>query len=229
MRPDITSTDVYTAVRAFLLGILPADVEVVRGQQNRVPEPTAENFVTMIELGRMRLSTQELENADCAFMGLIDGESLWINEMLVGSVRVGATIFGDDVTPGTTILEAGEGEGEYIVSESQDIPFSKLAAGSIDYGQSTKLTMQLDVHGPDSAENVQVISTMFRSVYAADTFAAGVSPLMCSDPRQMPFFNEAQQVEQRWSIDLELQINPTIATPQQFADEVVVVNSPGDV
>ena len=54
----ITPADgqVYGAVRNWLLGVLPASVQVVRGQQNRVaPPPTP--FVDMTLVGRTRLAT----------------------------------------------------------------------------------------------------------------------------------------------------------------------------
>lgn len=47
MTPSLTLTNAYTALRTFLLGILPAQTEVVQGQANRVPMPQASNFVVM--------------------------------------------------------------------------------------------------------------------------------------------------------------------------------------
>lgn len=47
MTPDLTLTQAYTALRTFLLGILPAGTEIVQGQANRVPMPQAGNFVVM--------------------------------------------------------------------------------------------------------------------------------------------------------------------------------------
>lgn len=51
-----TDTQIYGAVRNWLLAILPASVQVVQGQQNRVaPPPTP--FVTMTLTERTRLAT----------------------------------------------------------------------------------------------------------------------------------------------------------------------------
>lgn len=47
MTPSLTLADAYTALRTFLLGILPAQTEVVQGQANRVPMPQRGNFVVM--------------------------------------------------------------------------------------------------------------------------------------------------------------------------------------
>jgi hypothetical protein len=80
--------------------------------------------------------------------------------------------------------------------------------------------VQLDVHGPASADNATVITTVLRDALGVDLFAAqpyGVTPLYCDDPRQLPFFGEQQQAEERWSIDAHLQFDPTMLSPQQFA------------
>lgn len=53
--PSITETQIFTALRSFLTTILPG-VEVVQGQDNRVPEPL-QNFVVMTRGITPRLST----------------------------------------------------------------------------------------------------------------------------------------------------------------------------
>jgi hypothetical protein len=86
--------------------------------------------------------------------------------------------------------------------------------------QETEVTIQADVHGPFSADNAARIQTLFRDQFAMDAFAASglpLTPLYTSDPRQMPFDNGEQQVEERWTIDLCMQADVTITVPQQFA------------
>jgi hypothetical protein len=48
---------VITALRAFLLSVVPAGVEVVQAQVNRVPEPAGDTFIIMTPVRRMRLAT----------------------------------------------------------------------------------------------------------------------------------------------------------------------------
>ena len=43
--PVPAQTDVFTALRSFLLGVLPNGVEVIKGQVNRVAEPQGSDFV----------------------------------------------------------------------------------------------------------------------------------------------------------------------------------------
>lgn len=61
LTPSITEDDVFLAVRAFLLAIVPTGVEVIQGQENRVAEPgdagAAYTFVVMTPTGRAKLAT----------------------------------------------------------------------------------------------------------------------------------------------------------------------------
>lgn len=162
-----TETEINTALRAFLLAVLPTGVEVIRGQINRVPEPKLSDFVVMLPTMRQRIST----NVDT---------------------------FIDTTAP---------------------IP----AIGSNTFTQSTQVTIQLDVHGPSSADNAQTISTMLRDTFAGDFFASypNISPLFSDDPKQVPFGNGEQQVEWRWTLDAQLQVNATVSgATQEFATTV---------
>ncbi len=88
--------------------------------------------------------------------------------------------------------------------------------------QPTKITVQCDVHGPCSADNAQIISTMFRDAYATDFFTSvfgsvDLQPLYSDDPRQTPFMNAEQQYEERWIVQMVMQANPVVVIPQQSA------------
>ena len=161
----LTESQTFTALRAFLLGVLPAGVEVIRGQDNRVPEPKGADFVLMTPTLRERLETNI-----------------------------------------TSVLD----------------PYPALGGARADR-QATRVTVQLDVHGPNSADNVQIVSTLFRSDYATTQFATSgfdVTPLYTSEPHQMPFVNGEQQVEMRWTVDVVMQANPSVTTPQDFAGKL---------
>lgn len=86
--------------------------------------------------------------------------------------------------------------------------------------QPVQCVMQLDVHGPQAANNAVVISTIFRSSYAVDFFSAnspGIAPLFADDPRQMPFVTAAQQYEDRYIVEANLQVNQTVTATAQSA------------
>jgi hypothetical protein len=91
--------------------------------------------------------------------------------------------------------------------------------------QPARVTVQLDIHGPDSADNAQVITTLLRDEYAVNifaTFGLDVTPLYAGDPRQSPFLNGEQQIETRWTVDSVLQCNPIVTVPQDFASTLSV-------
>lgn len=163
----LTESQAMEALRAFLLGILTEGTEVVRGLDNRVPEPGGTDFVVITPILRERLSTN------------------------VSTYR--------DGWPGAPSVR------EVL--------------------QPTRLTVQLDVHGPSGGDNVQVITTLFRDRYAADFFTASgadIAPLYTGEPRQMPFLNGEQQVESRWSVDCVLQMNARVTVPQDFTQSLEI-------
>jgi hypothetical protein len=168
---SLTDTQIFTALRAFLLAILPSGVDVIRSQVNRVPEPKAPDFVLMTETLRERLETN-------------------------------------------------------ITTYSDGYPGNPQTRSDM---HPVKVTIQLDVHGPNSADNAQIISTLFRSDVAINNFVASgvdVTPLYTGEPRQMPFTNAEQQTETRWIVEVVMQCNPVITSPQDFADQVSVTQNP---
>lgn len=161
-QPDVTFTNIMTALRSFLLQTLSAypTTEVVQGQVNRTPPPASDNYVVMWPLRNVRLATS---------------------------------------------VDSWKG----------------IAPVSLTITKSTRMDIQIDVHGPASNDIAQVISTLWRSLYGVDnipnfTFA----PLYASEPRQIPFINGENQYEMRWVIEASLQITPNVSTPMQFADKL---------
>ena len=219
---------ILKALRSFLLGILPSKVEVILAQVNRVPEPKAKDFVLMTPIRRDRLETNVDSGNDACVVGSIAGNVLTVTAVLIGALQVGATLYGSGLSPNTSItsfVSGTGGVGTYKVSPSQAAPSQKIGAGSMDYLQPTRVVIQLDVHGPNGADNAQIISTLFRDDYAVQQFATSgidVSPLYADDPKQLPFLNAEEQYEDRWVVEAHMQANEIVTAPQQFADSLVV-------
>jgi hypothetical protein len=220
-------SQIQIALRSFLLGILPAGTEVIQGQGNRVPEPKGADFVVMTPIRRERLATNVDSYLDCEFTGSIAGSMLTVTEVVYGEVEVGATIYGASVAANTLVTAEGTGTGgigTYVVSPApQAVSAATMFAGAATFLQRTKVTMQLDVHGPSSSDNAQAITTMLRDAYAVDAFAAAgypsVTPLHADEARQVPFINAEQQYEYRWSIDAQIQADQVVSGfGQQFFD-----------
>lgn len=228
MTPSITDSLVLQSLGTFLVSVLPAGTEVITAQVNKVPEPKGPNYVTMTPLLRPRIATNTDMLDDVAFTGSIAGAMLTVTAVSQGIIAVGAVLLGSGLIAGTAItgLAGGTGGvGAYTVAPSQTAAVQQLAAGTMAIRQATKITIQLDVHGPSGADNAQTISTLLRDEYAVDQFATygpDIVPLFTSDPRQMAFINGEQQYEDRWMVEVELQANPIVTVSQQAAQELAV-------
>lgn len=231
---SLSEKQTLSVLRSFLLYILPAGIEVIRGQVNRVSEPDVSDFVVMTPIMRERLSTNQIEYNDASLTGEINGNVMTITTVAFGHVVIGAPVFGANIPSGVYVMEYGTGTGgvgTYIISQSLTVASGSIYAGTAMALQATRTTVQLDVHGPDAADNVQRITTMFRAEFATSFFGLeqpGVIPLYTSEPHQMPFSNGEQQIETRWTVDAVMQVNPVITAPQQFADAVEVAIIPAD-
>lgn len=229
---SLTESQTLTALRSFLLSILPGGLEVIKAQNNRVAMPTGPNFVTMTPLSRERLATNVDSTQDCAFTGSISGNTLTASSMILGTITIGSTLFGPNVLAGTTVTGNGTGNGgvgTYTVNQPQTAPTEVMACGTQGMLQATKVTMQLDLYGPASSDNAQIVTTAFRDSYAVDQFSSSgydVSPLYADDAQQMPLIDAESQYEDRWTIKCQLQCNPIVILPQQYASQldVAVIN-----
>lgn len=184
---DITHSFILNAVRQFLLLILPAGTEVVRGQANRVPEPTSPNYVVMTPLFGERLSTTVdtyQDNITSGFRFAQVSMDLTIQLDFHGpssgdNSQVFVALWRDEY--GSTVIF----ENALIIAEVQT-----------DAGDNIQTNTGADID----------ITNQFNIV-----------PLYSSDPRQAPFINGEAQYEYRWSVDAHLQFSPTVTLTQQFA------------
>lgn len=217
----------FEALRAFLIAILPPDVEVFQAQGNNVPEPVGDRFVIMTPVTRAPLSTNINVYADAAFDGYTSGATLHVSTVLFGAVKVGHELFGPGILAGTKIVRDAGG-GDFEISNEQTTPTARLAAGVKSIIQPAQRTIQLDVHAADleaAGDMAQRICSLFRDELAGDLMTAvdpGVSPLYADDARQMPFVNAEQKYESRWVVDAVMQVNEAVEVSQQFADTVKI-------
>lgn len=239
---SLTQTEIFTATVAVLgmMGLQPASgsspVPVIRGQVNRVPEPNGQDFVVLWPLSRDRLALNIDTATDSIMAGSITSNVLTVAEVGNGSVLIGSTIYGTGVSVGCQVLSqltgAPNGEGTYTTSPTADVSATTLYCGTIASLQETEITLQADIHGPASADNASRISTLFRDQFGVSAFQAQgfpIAPLYTTEPRQIPFDNGEQQVEERWVVDLCMQANIAITTTQQFADELIAEIQPANV
>lgn len=218
---DLLETDAFAVLRAFLLSCLPT-IEVVKGQDNRVPEPLGTDFITMIPVLRERIHNNVDDYVDSLFVGSIAGTTLTLTSTIFGGLFVGCQIYGVDVLP-DTLITASLGGGLYTVSRSQTVASQTIAGGVKTMFNPVKMTIQCDIHGTNSCDNAHIVTTAFRDSYAVEQFARSnknVFPLFSTDPKQLAFNNDQQQVENRWMVDFTIQVNPVVTVTQQFLDNL---------
>lgn len=199
-------------------------VQVVQAQVNRVPEMSTDDFVLLTPKLRQRLETNVLTSADVTLTGVITSNVLTASNVALGALGAGQYLLGPNIPAGIRILRqltgTAGGDGTYALSPCSNVASQDMAAGGMIHLQPTEVTVQVDVHGPNSANNTQTIATLFRDEYSTALLPATIKPLFVEDRGQQPFINGEQQWETRWVLDLHLQVNAEIRTPQEFADEL---------
>jgi hypothetical protein len=228
---SLTQTQIFTALRSVLttFGLTSStacqDVPIIRGQMNRVPEPKETDFVVLWPVMRNRLAMNVDSWIDSQVTGSLSGLVLTVTTVTAGSVLSGATIYGAGVPTACQVVVQLSGTtggiGTYSTSIAASVASEPLFVGTQSAMQETEVTIQADVHGPAAADNAARIATLFRDQFGVTAFLAqgvALAPLYTSDPRQLPFENGEQQLEERWTIDLVMQANVTVTTTQQFAD-----------
>jgi hypothetical protein len=206
----------------------------VRGQINRVPEPRKGDYMVIWSLRRERLSTNRDSYTDELYVGSLLIDQLSITAVVgggPGNLAVGKVLSAFGMTPGTHITALGTGSGgvgSYTVAPSpQSVASGSISAGGQTLLQPTKVTLQLDVHGPNSEEYAQLVTTVLRDDYAEQQFAAlgfDIHPLYCNDPQQIPFLNSEEQWEDRWQIEIVVQANEVVSGLSQEFAAVAQVN-----
>lgn len=227
---SITEDQQFTALRGFLLGLVSSTTEVFKAQQNRVPEPRVQDFIVMTPLRIERLGTNLTTLNDAVVVGSIVGSAMDVTTVVSGVLTVGAALTDGTAArlSGTTSVLAQTsgsigGTGAYLVAGSQAFPSGLLYAGVRSDQTQTQWTVQLDVHGPESGNNVQRIVSLFRSEAGYDAFIDSgyqVAPLHCDNGSQLPFVNAEKAFEFRWVLDAVMQVNPVVGTQQSFADQL---------
>jgi hypothetical protein len=220
MKPSITEAQIINALGDFIT--LVTGIPAVKGQVNRVPTLKGD-YAVMWPLTRPRLSTNRKTPIDCKFIAAIIGPLMTVSAVPIGTIVLGRQLIAPGISANTIILEQQSGEtggaGVYLVSIEQVVASQVMSAGVMSIEESNEVIMQVDVHGPCSSDNTQSLQQLFWDAYAVDVLSpTGVTPLFAEDPRQMPFITAAKEYEDRWTIDLHMQIKPVIEIPLEFSD-----------
>lgn len=209
--------------------------EIIKGQVNRTPQPSGQDMVVLWPIARDRLAMNIDTTEDVTVTGAITDNVLTVSDVTIAPVQAGQILYNiaGTVTPGCQVIRqltgTPGGAGTYQLSPTAPVGSGTIYLGMISALQETEFTVQADVHGPLAGDNAARIQALFRDQYAVDGFlAAGIAltPLYTSDPKQIPFDNGEQQVEERWVIDLCMQADIAVTTTMQFADQLKVTVTP---
>jgi hypothetical protein len=210
-------------------------VAIVLGQQNRVAEPANPYFAIMTPISFVRLATNLDATQTSIFTGSVSGSTLTVASVLSGAILIGAAVNGTALGSGaiaTQVVGLGTGvggTGTYVVSPAASGSGAMFASAKT-LTQSARVVVQVDFHSPDSiaGDLAQTVSTALRDEYGTTFFAGlnpplnGISPLHADDPRQVPFINDSNQYEWRWSLDVHLQVQQAVSVPVEYATSATV-------
>lgn len=85
--------------------------------------------------------------------------------------------------------------------------------------QGTRVRVQVDFYGAESGSWAIILTTVMRNEYACKALTP-MAPLYCDDAKQAPLVDAEAQYESRWIVDANLQYNPVVTAPMQFADQL---------
>lgn len=88
--------------------------------------------------------------------------------------------------------------------------------------QGLQLELQLDFYGPNSADWANIFTTLFRDEYGCTALAPNCQPLYADDAARGPLVTGEDQYLDRWIVRAQIQYNPVVVTPDQFAEIVSI-------
>lgn len=91
--------------------------------------------------------------------------------------------------------------------------------------EQVQVTMQINLFGPASSNQMQAVTLFWRDFQAVDFFkglGVPISPLFTSTTRQLGFETGERQYEDCWTVDLSMQVTLTTRAPQQFATSIPI-------
>lgn len=92
--------------------------------------------------------------------------------------------------------------------------------------QPDQMSFQVDCYGEGSADVAKTLNALWRDQYAVDmlsTTGVDIAPLYAGNVMQAPFTNDADQYEERYTFEIELQVNAIIVAPQQSCNMLDMV------
>ncbi|OBX10411.1 hypothetical protein QV09_05525 [Gallibacterium salpingitidis] len=96
-------------------------------------------------------------------------------------------------------------------------------AGNVEILQSTEVQMQIDFYGKTAAVNARVFCNLWRDFYSCEHLSH-CQPLYCDNPQYLPFTNEKNEYEERYTVTVHLTYNPVITHEQEFIEKAGTID-----
>lgn len=96
------------------------------------------------------------------------------------------------------------------------------APTALTHEQGMQVACQLDCYAPNSGDWAAILTTLLRDDVGVQALAPTCAPLYCDEGRRAPLIDGEEQYEDRWIVMLQLQYNPVVSTPQDFADTLAI-------
>ncbi|WP_392430519.1 LIC_12616 family protein [Edwardsiella piscicida] len=92
-----------------------------------------------------------------------------------------------------------------------------------------RVDIQVDIYGDGAGDRAVTLETVFSSGYAYDKIKAideRVAPLYSTAAIQAPMIDAEQQWQERWTLDVSLQVHMTASFPEPYFDKAEVSVDP---
>lgn len=125
--------------------------------------------------------------------------------------------------PGFVVMTATHNKGLRTPVDTWDMVGLNPTVITIEQGMHVKI--QMDCYGANSGDWAVMFVAALRNDYGCRLLAP-LAPLYADDPIQAALVNGEEQYEERWIVGANLQYNPVITTPMQFANtaEATLIN-----
>lgn len=143
----------------------------------------------------------------------------WVASLFADSSNVFKAFQNQTATPTGSYIVIQPGIKQRQDSARRDYVPSQIdpTAGVVNVTRGTTYSYQIDCYGQDGANNADIISIAWRSMWACDQLeTAAITPLYADEPEQLNLVNGEDQYEQRFMCRLYLQTNTVVALPQDF-------------
>lgn len=96
------------------------------------------------------------------------------------------------------------------------------APTALTHEQGMQVACQIDCYAPTAGDWAAILTTLLRDDVGVQALDPVCAPLYCDNGTRAPLTDAEEQYEDRYIVMLQLQYNPVVSTPQEFADTLTI-------